>query len=345
MEPSLDRRVFADVSVEHAGDVGDGTLFAYRQADDGTIWADYAGGMIRKGHLVGTRDGDQLDFRYSHVTTDGATANGRCRSRIEVLDDGRLRLHERWAWESRPGAGTSTLEELPPDTPAERGSAQLELGAGGAAGTTPAWLDLARRTAAIAQAGLHFTRGDHDRERYEQLRTIAAELAALATEDEVERIRGLFADETGYPTPKVDVRGVVFHGERVLLVRERTDGRWTLPGGFADVDEAPTEAVEREVVEEAGIEVRAAELLAVIDRERRGAPPAPFRTWKLLFRCVARAGELPERPRTAHPTEITGVDWFAEHELPPLSTGRTSPQLLELCFAHRRDPDRPPDVD
>lgn len=108
---SLEGRRFRSVANSDGGDVGGATAFSYHQ--DGTvIWAVYAGGVVRLGHLVGTRSGDQLDFRYAHLTTDGATAGGHCRSRIEVLPDGRLRLHETWEWESRAGTGTSIVEEV-----------------------------------------------------------------------------------------------------------------------------------------------------------------------------------------------------------------------------------------
>jgi len=108
---SLDGRWFVDVSAERTGDVGDGTRFGYHEDADGTVWARYAGGSVRLGFLVGTRAGDELDFRYAHVTVDGDTATGHCSSTVEKLDDGRLRLHETWEWDSRPGHGTSTLEE------------------------------------------------------------------------------------------------------------------------------------------------------------------------------------------------------------------------------------------
>lgn len=110
--PSLEGRVFVDVTEDHAGDVGADTRFEYHEAPDGVIWARYAGGTVRLGHLVGTRDGDRLDFRYSHVTTAGSTASGRCRSRIVVRADGLLEFYEAWEWESQPGAGTSVVREL-----------------------------------------------------------------------------------------------------------------------------------------------------------------------------------------------------------------------------------------
>ncbi|MEV4489592.1 hypothetical protein AB0K04_05675 [Micromonospora coxensis] len=115
MTPSLDGRRFAAVADVVAGEVGTETVFTYREAD-GEVWADYAGGSIRRGHLVGTRHGDRLDFRYVQLNTDGQTSSGHCVSEVSVLPDGRLRLHETWWWESRPGSGVSVVEELPGDT-------------------------------------------------------------------------------------------------------------------------------------------------------------------------------------------------------------------------------------
>ena len=110
--PSLDRRRFRDVTPDHAGDVGADTVFGYREEADGTVHARYEGGSVRLGFLVGARSGDELDFHYSHVTIGGELASGRCHSRIEVLDDGRLRLHETWQWTTQPGDGTSVVEEF-----------------------------------------------------------------------------------------------------------------------------------------------------------------------------------------------------------------------------------------
>ena len=109
---SLDGRVLVGVSNSGDGDVGAATVFRYHE-DGGVVWADYAGGAVWRGYLVGTRDGDGLDFRYVHLAGDGSTASGHCTSRLEALDDGRVRLHETWRWESREGAGRSVVEELP----------------------------------------------------------------------------------------------------------------------------------------------------------------------------------------------------------------------------------------
>lgn len=110
--PSVDGRRFGPVMNAEGGEVDAATVFAYRQRGD-LIEASYSGGPIRSGYLVGTRDGDELDFRYVHVNDSGDSASGHCRSRLELLDDGRIRMHETWQWESRPGSGTSIVEELP----------------------------------------------------------------------------------------------------------------------------------------------------------------------------------------------------------------------------------------
>jgi hypothetical protein len=108
----LDGKTFVGMSNSPGGEVGSHTRFTYRQDGD-TVWADYVGGDVVRGHLIGTRADDQLDFRYVHLNTSGGTAGGHCRSRISVLADGRVRLYESWTWESRPGSGESVVEELP----------------------------------------------------------------------------------------------------------------------------------------------------------------------------------------------------------------------------------------
>lgn len=109
--PSVDGRRFAGVSNSGDGEVGRATVFDYHESD-GLVWAEYSGGDVRLGRLAGTREGDRLSFRYVHVSVDGASSSGRCEAHIEVLGDGRLRSHESWAWESRPGTGESVVEEV-----------------------------------------------------------------------------------------------------------------------------------------------------------------------------------------------------------------------------------------
>jgi ADP-ribose pyrophosphatase YjhB (NUDIX family) len=200
----------------------------------------------------------------------------------------------------------------------------------------PRWLIWVRQIQALAQTGLAFTRDQYDRERYEQLRSLAAEIAAVQTGTPLPEIEMLFSQQTGYATPKLGVRGAVFKGDKVLLVREREDDhRWTLPGGWADVNESPAEAVAREVREEAGLDVRPYKLAAVWDRARHAhGVVQPFTVWRLFFLCEIIGGEAKPGPETSE------VAFFAEHELPiELSTRRVLLPQLKRMFERMRHPE------
>lgn len=108
---SLDGRVLVDVTNDPVGDVGSNTRFEYHQDGD-LIWARYSGGAVRLGYLVGTRNSDSLDFRYTHVTTDGIMASGHCQSELRFGEDGQIESHERWKWTSKSGSGTSVIREV-----------------------------------------------------------------------------------------------------------------------------------------------------------------------------------------------------------------------------------------
>jgi ADP-ribose pyrophosphatase YjhB (NUDIX family) len=205
----------------------------------------------------------------------------------------------------------------------------------------PRALEWARRLAALAQSGLAFTTDPYDRERYETIRQIAAEMTAALGELEVRHVLEALAADQGYATPKIDVRGVVFRDREILLVRERRDGGWTLPGGWADPWGTPGESVEREVEEEAGVTVRASKLLAVLDRTIQGHhPPHPFRVYKLFFRCEIVGGA----PRPSG-LETTDVGFFRAEAIPPLSLARTTERQIVRFFEHLRDPTLPTDFD
>ena len=202
----------------------------------------------------------------------------------------------------------------------------------------PDWLGWTRELQAIAQTGLAFTRDPYDRERYEMLRSLASRVMAAHTEAPAERIDALFAGETGYATPKVDVRGAAFDaGGRVLMVREVADsGRWTLPGGWADVNLTPAENIEKEMREESGFRVRVRKLAAVWDRTRQGHSSGVFSCCKLFFVCEVVGGAAATGPETSE------VGWFAEDAVPEnLSLGRVLPGQLRRMFAHARDPALP----
>lgn len=206
----------------------------------------------------------------------------------------------------------------------------------------PQWLLWAKELSAIAQIGLTFCGDSHyDRDRYLRIREIAAEMVASNGEIGYPEALAGFARGDGYATPKVDVRAVIFDSQQhLLLVQERTDERWTLPGGWADVNEPPSRVAEREVFEEAGIDVRATRLLAVLDRSVQGhIPHFAFHVYKMFILCEQVGGTL------SASDETLAADWFAEDAIPPLSETRVLPGQIARMFALARDPSLPPDFD
>jgi ADP-ribose pyrophosphatase YjhB (NUDIX family) len=204
----------------------------------------------------------------------------------------------------------------------------------------PRWLDWVKALQSIAQNGLAYSTNEFDIGRFEQVRQIAAEIASAYTGVPDDRLEGLFAGEAGYATPKVDVRGAVFRDDAILLVRENLDaGRWTLPGGWADVGDSPAQAVEREIREESGFEAKAVKLAALYDRDKRGHPLFYFSIYKLFFLCELTGGAA------ATSIETSEVAFFHEHEIPELSIARVTPQEIAMLFEHRRHPELPTEFD
>ncbi len=192
----------------------------------------------------------------------------------------------------------------------------------------PQRLIWARRLMALAQNGLTYTENEFDRRRYEEIRQIAAEMTAALTGDDVDAVVSLFCREQGYATPKVDVRGAVFRDDAILLVKERSDGKWSLPGGWADVNESPRQCVQREVWEESGFTVRATRLVGVYDRIRHPHEPLFFfHIYKLFFLCEITGG----RPTVSDETDA--VDFFRETDLPELSLTKITPGQIADMFA------------
>ncbi|MFC4809335.1 NUDIX hydrolase [Paenibacillus sp. GCM10023250] len=194
------------------------------------------------------------------------------------------------------------------------------------------WLDWAKRIQAISQAGLAYSKDVYDLERFEQLRELSIEIMHAYTDVEETKIRELFASETGYQTPKVDVRGVIFDGDRILLVREKLDGAWALPGGWADIGLSAKENVVKEVKEEAGLDVRPAKLLAVLDKKFHDHPPSPHHVYKMFILCEAVGGRLEAGMETSE------VGYFAEDALPELSIERNTEAQIKALFAAKREP-------
>jgi ADP-ribose pyrophosphatase YjhB (NUDIX family) len=203
----------------------------------------------------------------------------------------------------------------------------------------PKWLEWSQKLQAIAQIGLTYSENPFDLERFQQVRSLAAEIMATYSHVEHSYLLDLFSREIGYATPKVDVRAAVFQNDNILLVKERSDGYWTLPGGWADVGDSPSEAAVREVYEESGYETRAIKLIAVYDRDKQGHPPFPFYIYKLFFHCELTGGS----PSPSIETEEVG--FFAEDALPELSLGRVTPKQINRLFQHYRQPDLPTDFD
>jgi ADP-ribose pyrophosphatase YjhB (NUDIX family) len=185
-------------------------------------------------------------------------------------------------------------------------------------------LKIARRVQSLAQAGLHYAENDFDRQRYEELRGLSVQLAAAVSDADIEKIRDIFTCETGFQTPKVDIRSVVLKDNRVLLTRERRDGKYSLPGGFADINYSPCEVAVKEVLEETGLHVRLNRVLAIVDTDRHNFPPLEFHYYKIVMLCDLLGGELCDS------NETTEAGFFDFDNLPELSEERNTAELFTL---------------
>lgn len=200
---------------------------------------------------------------------------------------------------------------------------------------SPRWLEWAREIKALSQSGLTFTQNEYEIERYQRLSEIAAEIAASYTQFSKEEWQKNFLSQPGYATPKVDVRGAVIRDGKILLVQERMDNCWAMPGGWADVGEMPSEMVVREVLEESGFEVVPRKVIGVYDANRTGRPMEFYHAYKILFLCEITGGA----PRPSF--ETLAVDFFDFDKLPPLSPNRTNEKHLAEVLAHVHDQNRP----
>jgi ADP-ribose pyrophosphatase YjhB (NUDIX family) len=204
----------------------------------------------------------------------------------------------------------------------------------------PRWLPIARELRAIAQVGLAFSAAGFDRQRYERIRELAALLLAQGSAASYETLIELLRQEKGYATPKVDVRGAAFVDGRVLMVREISDGKWTLPGGWADVNQSAAECVVREIAEESGFTAQARKLAAIYDYQKSGHPPHHIDSiYKMFFICEICGGAARASDETSE------VAFFPRDDLPPLSLGRTTAAQIERMFQHHERPDLATDFD
>jgi len=196
------------------------------------------------------------------------------------------------------------------------------------------WLKLARKIQSIAQAGLTYSENPYDISRYEQMLQLATEILHHYTGVEMDKIANLIKSEKGYLTPKVDVRGVVFREDKILMVRERIDGNWSVPGGWADVGLTPFEVAEKEVWEESGLRVKANRLLAVLDKKCHHHPPDLFHVYKLFILCDEKGGAMTSGLETSE------IGFFPQHMLPPLSQNRITQEQINLLYEYREKPDK-----
>ena len=197
----------------------------------------------------------------------------------------------------------------------------------------PKWIAWAREIFSLSQAGLAYSQNEFDIERYKRLQEITAEIIESQSELPKESVLESFSMQAGYATPKIDVRGAVIRDNKILLIQERSDGRWAMPGGWADLGNAPASVAEREVWEESGYHVQAEKVVAVIDANRI-EPMEFYHAFKIIFLCTLTGGE----PCISH--ETMAVDFFDLNDLPPLSLYRTNASMLQEVFAHIQDPNR-----
>lgn len=202
------------------------------------------------------------------------------------------------------------------------------------------WLPIAQRLQALAQTGLVYEPSPYAQERYQEIHDLSLQMMAILTGEPVAQLNALFAGETNYPTPKVDVRSVLFRGpDEVLMVQEKMDGnRWTLPGGWADIGYTPFEVAVKEAWEETGLETEAVRLLALLDKKRHAHPPQPWYVYKAFVLCRVVGGSL-----QADTAETSAARWVHRSELDSLelSTDRTTLAQLHTILEFARNPDLP----
>ncbi|WKA53075.1 NUDIX hydrolase [Planococcus shixiaomingii] len=196
------------------------------------------------------------------------------------------------------------------------------------------WLEWAQRIQSISQAGLAFSKDVYDIERFEELKAISLEIMQEHTGQDMEKIISLFANETGYQTPKVDIRGAVFLNGQILMVNENIDGKWSLPGGFCDIGLSPAENIVKEIKEESGYDVVPVKLLALLDMNKHAHPTQPFHYYKVFIQCIIVGGQA------ENGLETKGVQFFNENALPDLSLNRNTAAQIGLLFDFLRDPQK-----
>jgi len=187
------------------------------------------------------------------------------------------------------------------------------------------WLEWAIELQSLAQAGLTYGKDVYDRERYERIRDISAEILSYKTDISVEKVKNLFCNEVGYQTPKLDTRAAVFEHEKILLVKEN-NGKWSLPGGWVDVNLSVKENTVKEVKEESGLDVTADRIIAIQDRDRHNLPAYAYGVCKIFVLCSVMGGEFEKN------IETTEFRYFNKAELPELATEKNTKEQIDMCF-------------
>lgn len=194
------------------------------------------------------------------------------------------------------------------------------------------WLDWAIELQSLAQAGLYYSKDKFDLERYERIREITAEMLSYKTDISTEKIKDLFCNEIGYQTPKLDTRAAIFKDNKILLVQENC-GKWSLPGGWVDVNVSVKENTIKEVWEEAGLEVTADRIIAVQDRAKHNQPPYPYGVCKIFVQCSVIGGEFKKN------IETIDFGYFSVDELPQLAGEKNTEEQIKMCFDAYKNPD------
>ena len=190
----------------------------------------------------------------------------------------------------------------------------------------PQWLEWAKELQFIAQGGLTYSKDVFDIERFERIREIAAEMLSLQSEIPIEKVKNLFCNETGFQTPKLDTRAAIFKDDKILLVKEK-NGTWSLPGGWVDINQSIKTNTEKEVKEEAGLDVEATRIIAVQDRNLHNLPPYAYNVCKVFVLCEAKGGDF--KPNI----EPIESGYFSLDEIPPLAEEKNNKEQIEMCFA------------
>jgi len=195
----------------------------------------------------------------------------------------------------------------------------------------PKWLSWAKQLQSIAQAGIEFTNNPYDRERYESIRALSIEILNEYTQIDNKRLVDLFANESGYQTPKVDVRAAIFNDDQeILMVREKIDNRWSLPGGWADIELSLYENIIKESFEEAGAEIKPKRIIAVFDRNKHVKDDFPYSAYKIFVECDFISAQFTENIETLEHA------FFKFETLPELSEGRNTKGQIAVCFKARK---------